>query len=632
MFYRLRARVLALALFAGLFVAVPGRAGAQSSGERIHQHALKFVVWIMCCKDGKPVSTGSGSLIDAQQRLILTNHHVVEGGDQWIVMFPQIDKNGLIIDQERYKARVVRVLQRINELKGAKDAPPPKVGKGRRAPNAPPPTAIDFGVIPGRVLFSETRRDLAVIKLDWLPNEVNPVKLAESSPGPGATVHSVGSPGTSESLFVYTPGKVRQVSHRRYLTGGPGDDPPFEVNCTILQTTSPTNPGDSGGPMMNGRGELVAVTQGGHRVAQALNSFVDVSEVRAMLKERKITLGDQNRAAVLAEVPPPDNAERVFERSLRSTAFIVFRSNDGLKSHDFGSGTLIDAKNRLIVADYQAAERGECQVLFPAYDDKGKLIVERDRYVRMLRENAGIPAKLLARDPKLGLALLQLERLPKDAVPLKLAGRSPGTGARVHSVGNPGFSEALWCYTPGLVRQVYQRRLKVGDVFEYELDCDIIETNSPINSGDSGGPMLDERGELVGIAQTLKEGGQLVSIFVDVSALNQFLKAKNIALADQAAAPGLPEARPVGKGGGPVVAADPREGVAKKEPEPAKKEEPKTSAADENKAAAQMVVAQSLADQGKKELAMRRLQDLLKNYPNTKVAREARDLLKQLQK
>ena len=60
-----------------------------------------------------------------------------------------------------------------------------------------------------------------------------------------------------------------------------------------MTATNPTNPGDSGGPLFNRHGQQVAVTQSGNRAAQQVNTFVDVTEVRAYLKQLKITIKEQ---------------------------------------------------------------------------------------------------------------------------------------------------------------------------------------------------------------------------------------------------------------------------------------------------------------------------------------------------
>src|SRR4029078_12751795 len=78
------------------------------------------------------------------------------------------------------------------------------------------------------------------------------------------------------------------------------------------------------------------------------------------------------------------------------------------------------------------------------------------------------------------------------------------TGQRVHSVGNPGASGALWVYAPGVVRTFYHKKwLSKSEEGEApsEHEADVIETQSPTNHGDSGGPLVNDRGELVGVTQ-----------------------------------------------------------------------------------------------------------------------------------
>ena len=108
--------------------------------------------------------------------------------------------------------------------------------------------------------------------------------LAAESPDPGQTVHSLGNPGRSGALWVYTPGKVRQVYSKTWKAKL--DDRTHTFEARVIETDSPTNPGDSGGPLVNDKGELVGVTEGGATDAQLLSLFVDLSEVKKLLRRR----------------------------------------------------------------------------------------------------------------------------------------------------------------------------------------------------------------------------------------------------------------------------------------------------------------------------------------------------------
>ncbi|MFN4260871.1 MAG: trypsin-like peptidase domain-containing protein [Gemmataceae bacterium] len=237
--------VTVLAVVAGFF----SPAQAQYTGEQIYQRALKSTVWILSPVGGGRAASGTGSLIDAQRKLILTNHHVVGNREEVMVLFPTI-QNGKLVAEKDYYLDQVRAGNRIS----------------------------------GKVIKTDSKRDLAVIQLESVPQGALALLLAAKSAGPGQDVHSVGNPGQSGALWVYTSGKVRQVYNKRWRSAPDG----AEREAQIVETQSPTNPGDSGGPLMNDRGELVAVTQGGALDANLLSIFIDISEVRAFLSESRL--------------------------------------------------------------------------------------------------------------------------------------------------------------------------------------------------------------------------------------------------------------------------------------------------------------------------------------------------------
>src|SRR5690606_28832556 len=93
-------------------------------------------------------------------------------------------------------------------------------------------------------------------------------------------------------------------------------------------------------------------------------------------------------------------------------------------------------------------------------------------------------------------------------------------GESVESIGNPGTTDALWVYTSGTVRSVYQKTFRTG---AGEHDFRVVETQAPINSGDSGGPVLNSKGELIAIAQAIAPNARLVSYSIDISEVRTFL-------------------------------------------------------------------------------------------------------------
>jgi hypothetical protein len=157
-------------------------------------------------------------------------------------------------------------------------------------------------------------------------------------------------------------------------------------------------------------------------------------------------------------------------------------------------------------------------VFFPAMKDD-KPVVTRKHYVDNVK-TLGLRGRVMAVDRKRDLALVQLDKLPEGVKAITLAADSPKPGEPVESVGNPGASDALWVYTSGTVRSVYKKQFRTG---AGDHDFNVVETQSPINTGDSGGPVVNSAGELVAISQAISPSGRLVSYSVDITEVKAFL-------------------------------------------------------------------------------------------------------------
>jgi hypothetical protein len=212
----------------------------------------------------------------------------------------------------------------------------------------------------------------------------------------------------------------------------------------------------------------------------------------------------------------------VYNKTLPATVWIVVQTPRGTA---FGSGALIDQTRRLVVTNHHVIEDAKTIVVFfPAFDRNNKAIPERQFYLKR-RNDLALPAQLVTTDPTADLALLRLPHLPLQAKALPLAHDSPAPGQTVHSIGNPAASDALWVYTSGKVRQVYQRQWQAAasGARTRRYSAKIIETDSPINPGDSGGPLVNDQAQLVGITSAAATQARLFSIFIDVSHLQRLL-------------------------------------------------------------------------------------------------------------
>jgi len=115
-----------------------------------------------------------------------------------------------------------------------------------------------------------------------------------------------------------------------------------------------------------------------------------------------------------------------------------------------------------------------------------------------------VKAKVVASEPAADLSLLQLERVPKDAKSSPLANSDPiQVGDPVIIVGAPyGLSYSL---SNGLI----SARWKPNTVYKTMPLAEFFQTTATINTGNSGGPMFDMKGEVIGIVShnISKSGG-----------------------------------------------------------------------------------------------------------------------------
>jgi len=226
----------------------PDAAPPLDAGASVYQKVVRSTAWVHSDRGNGRTATGSGSLIDKGRRLVLTNYHVVGDVKTVTVYFPQYDGKKVIPDRTRYR-----------------------------------------NGIHGEVVELDKQADLALVRIDRVPDGVPELPLAKETPDPGTSVHSIGNPGKSGALWVYTPGKVRQVYGKKWKAKL-DEKTVVSFDAQVIETDSPTNPGDSGGPLVNDKSELVGVTQGGAIDAQSISIFVDLSEVKRLMNRRSVQL------------------------------------------------------------------------------------------------------------------------------------------------------------------------------------------------------------------------------------------------------------------------------------------------------------------------------------------------------
>ncbi|MBX3439755.1 MAG: trypsin-like peptidase domain-containing protein, partial [Planctomycetaceae bacterium] len=137
----------------------------------------------------------------------------------------------------------------------------------------------------------QEKNDLAVIGIEPPKGEEFPaLRLAPEPPRKGDTVFAFGCPHGLD--FTASDGIVSSIRSAQDIEGLRGEP----TQGDWLQTTAPISQGNSGGPLVNARGEVVGVNSMVHRLGQNLNFAVAATEVRGELDGRSAALTKLSRS------------------------------------------------------------------------------------------------------------------------------------------------------------------------------------------------------------------------------------------------------------------------------------------------------------------------------------------------
>jgi S1-C subfamily serine protease len=143
-------------------------------------------------------------------------------------------------------------------------------------------------------------------------------------------------------------------------------------------------------------------------------------------------------------------------------------------------------------------------------------VVENAVIVRILRKGELLEAKVIKTDPANDLALLKVQ-VPSDVTPLPIgSSRAVRLGDPVITVGFP---------RPGIQGQ--EPKLTKGDISSLSGVRDTpheFQISNPIQPGNSGGALVDQSGNVVGVVVATLRGGQNVNYAIKSAYLKAMLE------------------------------------------------------------------------------------------------------------
>ena len=147
-----------------------------------------------------------------------------------------------------------------------------------------------------------------------------------------------------------------------------------------------------------------------------------------------------------------------------------------------GAGSILDRRGRILTAAHVVADAVSITVWF--------------------QDGRARTATVLGRDSEIDIAVLQVDPVGLTLRPLPLGSvRSLRVGDRVFAIGDPfGYRHSL---SSGLVSGL-DREISGLNGFSV---AHAIQTDAALNPGNSGGPLLDAAGNLIGVVDQIATGG-----------------------------------------------------------------------------------------------------------------------------
>ncbi len=203
-------------------------------------------------------SLGSGFVVD-ERGLVLTNYHVIEGAKEAAVIFP---------DKSRFK-------------------------------------------VEGFVSI-EPKKDLALLRIQPGTKRLQALRIADQPPSKGEKVYAFGAPlGLSGSVSDGIVAALRagedvrdtlkKLTNRDLYT----EILDYDVDAQWVQTTAPISPGNSGGPLVNARGEVVGINTWVNALGQNLNFALSATHIKPMIA----AAGDAIQPLTALPKPRPDRVD-----------------------------------------------------------------------------------------------------------------------------------------------------------------------------------------------------------------------------------------------------------------------------------------------------------------------------------
>ncbi len=177
------------------------------------------------------------------------------------------------------------------------------------------------------------------------------------------------------------------------------------------------------------------------------------------------------------------NTNMVFSNDIyeRNQKGVVYLDGD----RGYGSGVIISNQGHILTNYHVIKNNDNLRILLHYEYDLG----EYEEYFHKV--------EFIKQDPEKDLALLKIINPKTYLFPIKISAKKPSVGSRVHAIGHPDFQ--FWSYTSGFISQTREDYEWTTQDKGRVRKANVYLTQTPIGEGSSGGPLLNNYGNLIGL-------------------------------------------------------------------------------------------------------------------------------------
>ena len=185
------------------------------------------------------------------------------------------------------------------------------------------------------------------------------------------------------------------------------------------------------------------------------------------------------------------------------------RRQIGTEQRQVGAGTgFIVDKNGLIITNRHVVQD------------------ERASYTVVFNDGEKYEAKVLARDSLLDIAFLKIDT-KRELVPLSLGSSAElRVGQTVIAIGN-ALGEFSNTVSLGIISGLKRSIVASDGMSGSELLSDVIQTDASINRGNSGGPLLDIKGNVIGVNVAVASQAENIGFAIPIDLVKDLLTRLN---------------------------------------------------------------------------------------------------------